>query len=86
MICSLPVDQRGVLYFSAATAADLFYIDELKSIEALDLHVHTTREEVPGCIFGRVDVDQIPATPETEWYFCGNPRMVTEAVGKLTTK
>ncbi len=86
MICSLPLDKRGTLYFCTASATDLFYIDELRLIEWLDLHIHTTREEIPGCIFGRVDIDLIPATPETEWYFCGNPRMVMEAVGKLTAK
>ncbi|MBC7498736.1 rubredoxin [Candidatus Gracilibacteria bacterium] len=86
MITSLPIASRGTLYFTAATATDLFYIDQLKSIEGLDLHIHITREEVPGCIFGRVDVDMIMASPDTEWYFCGNPRMVTEAVDKLTKK
>lgn len=86
MISSLPVDHRGTLYFSAATATDLFYTEELKSIEWLDLHIHTTREEVEWYEFGRVDVDTIPATPETEWYLCGNPRMVTESRAKLTAR
>ncbi len=86
MICSLPIDRRGTLYFSTGTTADLFYVDELKRIEWLNLHIHTTREKVLGCTYWRVDVNMIPSTPETEWYLCGSPLMVTEAVGKLTKK
>lgn len=33
MICSLPVDRRGGLYFCVATATDFFYVDELRAIE-----------------------------------------------------
>lgn len=78
--------QKMSLYFTVASQAELFYAEKLRAIPNLDLHIHTTRESVEWCDLGRVDVDTIPATPETEWYICGSPRMVTEAVDNLTAK
>lgn len=74
------------LYFTVATCTELFYVDELKSIQGLDLHIHTTKEQTPDCNYGRVDVDNIIATPDTEWYLCGSPRMVEEATTKLQAR
>jgi NAD(P)H-flavin reductase len=83
MIRSLPADMKKTLYFTVATGAELFYLEKLQKIENLDTHIHVTKEEVAGCNFGRVDVDQIHAEDDTEWYLCGNPRMLTEAREKL---
>lgn len=32
------------LYFSVSTEKELFYIDELRTLTDLDLHIHVTRE------------------------------------------
>ncbi len=69
-----------------ATCAELFYVEELRAIHDLDLHIHTTKEETPGCSYGRVNVDDIIATPDTEWYLCGSPKMVEEATAKLRAR
>jgi NAD(P)H-flavin reductase len=83
MLRTLPSDMKKILYFTVATQSELFYEEELQKIENLDLHIHITKEEVTGYHFGRVDVDNIDAESTTEWYLCGNPRMVTEAREKL---
>ncbi|MBC7504017.1 rubredoxin [Candidatus Gracilibacteria bacterium] len=79
-------EQYLSLYFTVATEADLFYVDELKKIEGIDLHIHITREQVAGYAFGRVDADTITASLDTEWYLCGNPHMVGEYREKLTKR
>jgi predicted ferric reductase/rubredoxin len=86
MILSTPEWVQKALYFSVAVANDLFYVDKLKSIPDLELHIHTTKESVDWCEFGRVNVDLIAASGDTEWYLCGNPNMVTEAREKLANR
>jgi ferredoxin-NADP reductase/DMSO/TMAO reductase YedYZ heme-binding membrane subunit/rubredoxin len=78
--------QKMSLYFTVATKAELFYVEKLRHITNLDLHIHTTREEVEWCEFWRVDVTTITATPDTEWYLCGSPKMVEEAKEKLAAR
>lgn len=84
MIVSLPGTVKKVLYFSVATQAELFYVDKLRNIENLELHIHVTREQVEWFESGRVDVDLIETPLNSEWYLCGNPKMVAEAREKLS--
>jgi ferredoxin-NADP reductase/DMSO/TMAO reductase YedYZ heme-binding membrane subunit/rubredoxin len=86
MITHCPPETQKSLYFTVATAAELFYVEQLKQIPDLDLHIHVTRERVDGYLQGRVDVDAITATPDTEWYLCGSPHMVREATTKLIAR
>lgn len=86
MIRSIPESVNKSLYFTVATWLDLFYVDELRAIQNLDLHIHITKEEVPGYNYGRVNIDDIVATLDTEWYLCGSPRMVEEATMKLRAR
>lgn len=86
MIHAVPTGVKKVLYFTISTAAELFYVEKLRAIPNLELHIHTTKEEVAGCEFCRVNIDEIIAENGTEWYLCGNPRMVTEAKEKLATR
>lgn len=86
MIHAVPTGVKKVLYFTVSTAAELFYVEELRVIPDLELHIHTTKEEVDGCDCGRVNIDEILAENGTEWYLCGNPRMVTEAKEKLAAR
>lgn len=74
------------LYFTVSTKEDLFYVENLRWIENLDLHIHVSREEVEGFTFWRVDVDAIESSNNAEWYLCGNPAMVKEAREKLMKK
>lgn len=46
MIMGMDDDTRKSLYFSVSTEAELFYVDELRAIENLELHIHVTREKV----------------------------------------
>lgn len=86
MILSLPLEVEKSLYFSVATQKELFYVDKLRAIKNLNLHIHVTREEWDWYKKWRVDVDTIETSPESEWYLCGSPKMVTEAVEKLRAK
>ena len=46
MIMTLPTEVSKSLYFTVATEAELFYIENLKQIANLDLHIHVSREEI----------------------------------------
>ncbi len=78
MIKHLPKDEKTSLYFSVATEKELFYTERLKAFKNVDLHIHVTREKIDGHNEGRVDIANIEASPETEWYLCGNPKMIAE--------
>ncbi len=83
MLLSLKAETKKILYFSVATEGELFYIEKLKNIKNLGLYIHVTRESIEWYETGRVDIETIKATPDTEWYLCGNPKMITEAIEKL---
>ncbi len=86
MITHLPKTVKKSLFFSVATHDELFYRKELESLEHLDLKIHVTRESVIGLEIGRVDIDAIDASHDTEWYLCGNPKMVSETKRRLLEK
>lgn len=86
MIIVLDSEIEKTLYFTVATRDELFYIEQLRDIPNLELHIHTTREEIDWYEFWRVDTDAIEASSDTEWYLCGNPKMITEAREKLTKR
>lgn len=86
MARSLSSEIKTKLYFSVATKNDLFYEEKLRSLPNIELHICTTREEVVWCEFGRIDVNMINADETSEWYLCGNPRMVSEAKEKLSKR
>ncbi len=86
MISSLPIDVKKSLYFSVSTGAEVFYREKLWQISNLELHIHVTRENIEWYETGRVDINTIDASPETEWYFCGNPQMVSDGKKKLTER
>lgn len=86
MIHSLPSETKKVLYFSVATEAELFYVEQLRAIQNLELHIHVTREDIEWFEQGRVDASQIDWDSNTEWYLCGNPKMVSETIEKLKNR
>lgn len=83
MVNSLPSESKKVLYFSVATESELFYVEQLQAIPNLELHIHITRENIEWFESGRVDASQIVGDSSTEWYLCGNPKMVSETIEKL---
>lgn len=86
MLHTLPENIQKSLYFSVSNQRDLFYVEELRAIKNLDLHICVSREVVDGCEFGRINIDTIQAPLETEWYLCGNPHMIEENITKLTQR
>ncbi len=86
MINSLENSVDKKLYFTVGRKDELFYVKEIESLLNLPASIHTTKEEVENCINCRVDVDNIEATFDTEFYICGNPNMIQEAKEKLEKK
>ncbi len=83
MLRAAPAAARKTVLFGVANAADLFRVDELRSIPGTDVRVFISQEDVPGCERGRVDAAALDAPKETEFYLCGNPAMVDEQKAKL---
>jgi NAD(P)H-flavin reductase len=83
MMVSGSLDVTRTLYFSVAKVSELFYIEKLKEIKNLDLHIHVTREDDHEYEKDRVDIHSIEAIPETEFYICGSPKMVSDVKEKL---
>ncbi len=79
-------EQKISLYFSVSTEAELFYVEELREMKDINLHIHVTRETVAGFETWRVDIDDIEGVFDIEWYLCGNPSMITEAREKLKAR
>lgn len=46
MITALPVEMSKSLYFTVSTESELFYVEKLRQIANLDLHIHVSREEI----------------------------------------
>lgn len=86
MINSLPNETKKVLYFSVATESELFYIEKLRAIPNLELHIYITRENIKWFESGRVNASEIDWDIDTEWYLCGNPKMVSETIEKLENR
>ena len=83
MLTSLRAGVPKSLYFSVATKDELFYVDKLRALTWLDLHIHVTREKVEWCHEWRIDASTIEWDTDTEWYLCGNPKMILETKEKL---
>lgn len=84
MIQSLPDSIKKTLHFSISKKDDIFYAEELRKIQNLNLHIHVTKEQVEGFEFWRMDIESIlPEEKDTEWYLCGNQKMIEETTKKL---
>jgi ferredoxin-NADP reductase/rubredoxin/DMSO/TMAO reductase YedYZ heme-binding membrane subunit len=86
MLQCIPEWVRKSLYFSVATENELFYVDKLKDIHWLDLHIHISREKVDWFAEWRIDINLIDAEKNTEWYICWNPNLLSEARSKLNSR
>jgi ferredoxin-NADP reductase/rubredoxin len=65
------------VFFWVRERKDLFYIEKLKSIPELELHVYLSKEKSNIYEFWRIDVTGYAFSHDTEFYICGNPDMVT---------
>lgn len=65
-----------VLYFSVSYASDLFYKDRIKNIPDLISYIFVSRESIPGCEEGRIDLRTRGFNENTEFYLCGKPETV----------
>lgn len=74
------------LYFSVPLAKDIFYEDRMKEIHDLSYEIHVTQEEVPGYMFGRLDIDKADIDPKAEIYVCGKPEVVDAIIQALKAK
>jgi ferredoxin-NADP reductase/DMSO/TMAO reductase YedYZ heme-binding membrane subunit len=74
------------LYFSVREAKDIFYEEKMKEILDLSYEIHTTQEDVPGYMFGRLDIDKADIDPKAEIYVCGNPKVVEVITQELKAK
>ncbi len=70
------------LFMSVATKDEIFYKNELESIENLEINYHVTREDVEWFRSGRMVSEEIIANmpKNTEFYLCGAPAMVENTV------
>lgn len=66
------------LYFSVSYKADLFYLDRIHDIPNLEYHIHVSREQVPWCEPGRINLSAEEFPEDTEFYICGGPAIVTD--------
>ncbi len=78
MLTKIP-EKHKKLYFSVSTKDELFYEDEIRSLENLESHIHITRKDTEGYASGRIDIQNIATPIDTEWYLCGNPKMIEES-------
>ncbi len=86
MISNTPENVSKKLYFWVATASDLFYLDNLRKFKNLEIKSCTSKEEVEGCHFGRIDLSSDNFEANTEFYICGNPWVVTATRKVLADK
>ena len=78
--------KQKILYFSVREAKDIFYEDRMKEIHDLSYEIHVTQEEVPGYMFGRLDIDKADIDPKAEIYVCGKPEVVEAIIQELKAK
>ncbi|MFA5747680.1 MAG: FAD-binding oxidoreductase [Candidatus Absconditabacterales bacterium] len=71
------------LFFSVSQKSDLFYEDRIKKIKNLKVHIHLSKEKLPGYNFGRIDLSKLKFEPDSEFYICGNPQTVTFFIDTL---
>ncbi|MDD5377310.1 MAG: hypothetical protein PHH16_04310 [Candidatus Gracilibacteria bacterium] len=76
-------DIEKLLLFGVQDSASLFYTEDIKKIPKLASHIFLSREEIAGFRHGRIDLSGFAFPKESEFYICGNPAMVEDAVSTL---
>lgn len=75
-----------ILYFSVSYISDLFYVDRIQKIRNLKSHIHVSRELSENYIFGRINLSWEEFPENTEFYLCGNPKIVSSFAENLQTR
>lgn len=75
--------KEKLLLFAVPYKNELFYEDKIKSIPNLKSEIYITREDIQGYHSWRFDLEKEKFDPESEFYLCGNPQMVSSTIEKL---
>ncbi len=86
MINSLNNEEKIILYFWVRTKKDLFYIDKLKDIDALELKIYLSQEKDSLYNTWRINLGSIDYPKNTEFYICWNPSLLKDTRNILTKK
>lgn len=74
---------KKYLHFWVANQNDLFYLDELKKIENLEINIYLSKENINIYNYWRINVENFKYDKEIEFYICWNPWLVIESKEKL---
>lgn len=77
-------DNTLLRWFS--TKEDMYYMDKLKAFKNLKVEIFLSKEQVEWYHYGRMDTGVYDFSPDTEFYVCGVPAMVTEQVKLLKAR
>lgn len=65
------------LFFWAQMEKDLFYLDKINQVENLSVNIYISREKTEKYNNWRIDLTSFVFAPETEFYICWNPWVVS---------
>jgi ferredoxin-NADP reductase/rubredoxin/DMSO/TMAO reductase YedYZ heme-binding membrane subunit len=74
------------LYFWVQRSSDLFYIDVLKNIPNLRVHVYLSQEMTKLYHYWRIEFSHISVNPESEVYMCWSPELIWDFVTAFAKK
>ncbi len=86
MLLKTPSDIPKKLYFWVAYEKDLFYIENLKQFQNLEIKLYVSREEVKWCINSRINLENESFLPDTEFYMCWSSALVEDTKAILSKK
>lgn len=69
--------KNNYIFIWAQTEKDLFYLDKINNIENLIVNIYISREKTEKYNNWRIDLTKYSFTPDTEFYICWNPWVVT---------
>lgn len=85
MMSHIP-DIEKFLLFWVQDFESLFYTDVLKTIPNLKMVTYLSRETIEWFQTGRIDVSKYDFPKDSEFYICGNPKMVEASIQELKSK
>lgn len=86
MLSSLSEQNKKQLFFSVSKKSDLFYEDNLKKINDLDLNIHITQEKVEWYNSNRINIEKLNFENDSEFYICGSKIFVESMTLELKKK
>lgn len=71
-------ESEKILYFWIRKQSDIFYLEELRRIPNLTLHIFLSREETDSYIFWRIEYNKIKYEKDDEIYMCWSPWLLED--------